>query len=60
MTAVGRQPGRKELHRRLLSLGSTKELEGVDGMSDYQLLMVVFTVIGLLISVYALNNTKKK
>ena len=28
-------------------------------MSDYQLLMVVFTVIGLLLSVFSLNNTKK-
>ena len=27
-------------------------------MSDYQLLMIVFTVIGLLISVFALSNKK--
>lgn len=28
-------------------------------MSDFELLTIVFTVIGLLMSVYALNNAKK-
>ena len=28
-------------------------------MSDFELLMIVFTVIGLLITAFALNNTKK-
>ncbi len=41
-----------------LLLGSTKA-EEVMHMSDFELLTVVFTVMALLISVFALNNRQK-
>ena len=50
--------GQEGYYRHLLFLGCTKVKE-VMRMSDYELLMIVFTVIGLLITVFALSSTKK-
>ena len=49
--------GRKVPTGRLL-LGSTKA-EGVMAMSDFELLTVMFTVIGLLLTAFALGTKKK-
>lgn len=44
----------------LLIFGSTKAEEVVNvTMTPYEILMIVFTVIGLLLTVFALGNNKR-
>ncbi len=50
---------RQEGSYRRVSPGPTKA-EGVRHMSDFELLTVVFTVIGLLLTAFALGTKKKQ